>query len=340
MNIYKRGIALSLAACISLSPILVKAEEPYDESISYMPISAPIEEAKISEYIMFKGKIEEVRNENDQFSILVKNDNTEGLDALVAYVNEDDILLSDKDMEAAKNDKLEVGMEVSIFYHKDTMMAMSYPPMLGPDVVVINELDENDEFISVMVSKFDEDLLNAEGDMIIRPSDNTVIVDKDGNKVEKDDLADKDLIVFFDIVMTSYPGQTSPKKIVVMPEREDQIIEEEPVEEELLAKFTLEKDFSKEIEGVTMIPLRVVGESLGYEVSWNQETKRVELLRGAQWTAVSIGKDNYSFAKMLIKLGTAPVLVDSTTYVPLSFAEEVLKAKVEMMDSGDINILY
>ena len=34
-----------------------------------------------------------------------------------------------------------------------------------------------------MVSKFDEDLLNAEGDMVIRPSDETVIVDKEGNKL-------------------------------------------------------------------------------------------------------------------------------------------------------------
>lgn len=328
MNI-KRGMALSLAACIALSPMVIKAEEYDDESIAYMPISV-VDEIKIPEYIIFKGNIEEVRNENGQFSILVTNDNTEGLDALVAYVDENVILLNDKDMDFADKDTLVVGMEVSIFYHKDTMMAMIYPPMLGPDVVVINERDE-DDFISVMVSKFNKDFLNAEGDMILHLSDETIIVDKDGNKVEKENLADRDLIVFFDIVLESYPAQTTPKKIVVMPERKEEIMPSE---------FVLEDEFIKEINGVIMIPLRLVGESLGYEVSWNQETKTAELVKGAQWTSVTIGQDRYSFAKMLVELGTAPVIIDSRTYVPLNFAEEILKANVERVEDGTIRILY
>ena len=328
MNI-KRGIAMSLAACIALSPMVIKAEE-YDESIAYMPISV-VDEIKIPEYIMFRGNIEQVRNENGQFSILVTNDNTEGLDALVAYVDENVILLNDKDMNAANKDTLKVGMEVSIFYHKDTMMAMIYPPMLGPEVVIINERDEEDDFISVMVSKFNKDFLNAEGDMIIHLSDQTIIVDKDGNKVEKENLVDRDLIVFFDIVLTSYPGQTSPKKIVVMPEREEEIISSE---------FVLESWFIKEIDSVTMIPLRLVGESLGYEVSWNQDTRTAELVRGAQWTSVTIGQDRYNFAKMLVELGTAPIIIESRAYVPLNFAEEILKASVVEAEDGTIRIKY
>lgn len=83
-----------------------------------------------------------------------------------------------------------------------------------------------------------------------------------------------------------------------------------------------------------MIPLRLVGESLGYEVSWNQETKTSELVRGPQWTALTIGEDNYNFAKMLVKLGTAPVLIEDRTFVPMSFIEEILKAEVEVMPEG------
>jgi hypothetical protein len=218
-------------------------------------------------------------------------------------------------------------------------MAMSYPPQLGPDVVVINEAEE---YQGVMVSKFDENLLNAEGDMIIRPSEETVIVDKGGESLEIEDLAHRDLIAFFDIVMTSYPGQTSPKKIIVMPEREEvgQVDEVDEVEgEKRFKEFVLGNEFIKEVDGFKMIPLRLVGESLGYEVTWNQETKTAELTRGAQWTAVTIGKDNYNFAKMLIRLGAAPELIDSKTYVPQSFIEEVLKAKVEIIPEG-LKILY
>lgn len=77
-----------------------------------------------------------------------------------------------------------------------------------------------------------------------------------------------------------------------------------------------------------MIPLRAVAEALGYELVWKGETMSVELSKGNQWTSVTIGQDRYSFAKMLLELGKAPELKDNTTYVPLAFAAEVLKANV------------
>ena len=342
MNI-KKAMALSLATCITFSPVALKAES---EDKDIVPINSPIvmpaeDEAKEAEYIEFKGKIEKVENENDMLYILVRNNQTEGLDLIKAYINDDVILLSDKTLGFSKTKDLAEGLEVTIFYHKDTIMTMSYPPMLGPDVVVIND---NEDYQGTMVSKFNKDLLNAEGSMIIRPSDDTVIVDKDGKALETGDLANRDLIVFYDIVLESYPGQTSPKKIVVMPVREETSLEtpvEQPEESQPkeFKEFILRKEFIKELNGVQMIPLRLVGESLGYEVTWNQETKTAELVRGAQWTSVTIGKDNYNFAKMLVKLGVAPELIDSKTYVPSSFIEEVLKAKVEVITEG-LKILY
>ena len=68
----------------------------------------------------------------------------------------------------------------------------------------------------------------------------------------------------------------------------------------------------------------------------NQKT--AELTKGAQWTAITIGEDNYNFAKMLIKLGTAPEVKDSSTYVPFSFLEEVLRVRVEITEKGMIEI--
>lgn len=316
---FKKGMALSLALCMILAPVIAKAEGEV-----VVPISAPIE----TEYIQFAGKIEEVQTVGDHFSILVNTGKEDGFNELRAYVSEDVIILNDKDMSFAKMDDLKIGTAVSLYYHKHTPMFTSLPPILTPNVIVINNSDK-ENFISVMVSKFDKDLLNAEKDLVIHVSDETVIVDKDGNKVAKEDLEDKDLIIFYDIVLESYPAQTHPKKIVVMPE-----------EEKLANEFLLKKEFIKTIDGVTMIPLRLVGESLGYAVSWKQETKTAELLRGPQWTAVTIGKDSYSFAKMIVKLGTAPILINSSTYVPLNYVEQVLIAEVEAMDNGDINIKY
>ena len=328
MNI-KKGLALTLAAVITISPLAVKAE------MEAIPISAPIEQAEeemvIAEYIEFRGKIEEAQAEGELFYIVARNDLEEGLDAMKAYITKDVILLNNKSMDFIEREDLKVGSEVIIYYHKDTIMLESYPPMLTPNVLVIDENNEDDGWMSTMVSKFDKDYLNIEKDLYARPSDETIIIDKDGNKLSKDDLVDKDWIIFYDIVLLSYPGQTSPKKIIVMPEREGQVEE--------INEFLLESQHIKEIDGVKMIPLRLVGESLGYEVSWNQEAKRAELVKGAQWTAVTIGEDNYNFAKMLVRLGTAPALVEDRTYVPMNFIEEILKATVVVMPEG-LKIVY
>lgn len=186
MNI-KKGTALSLAAIMTITPMAAKAEK-----LDIIPISAPIEnvneEVKVFEYIEFRGKITEVISEGEQFYIVAENDLEEGLDALRAYIDKDVILLNNKTMDFAKKEDLVVGAEVVIYYHKDTIMALSYPPMLGPDVVVINEA----EGMSTMVSKFDKEFLNVEKDLYARPSDDTVIVDKDGNLLTKEDLVDRD----------------------------------------------------------------------------------------------------------------------------------------------------
>lgn len=326
MNI-KKGMALSLAAIVTITPIAAKAE-----NMEIIPISAPLEVKENEgvmhpEFVKFRGKIDEVFTEGDNFYIVAKNEIVEGgLNALRAYINQDVILLNNKDMELKDRKDLVEGSEVIIYYHKDTPMALSYPPMLSPDVVIINDNPEQ----AAMVSNFDEDYLNAEKDLYARPSDGTILVDKDGNKLMKEEMKNRDAIIFYDIVLESYPAQTTPKKVVLMPIRE---------ELPALNEFVLKNELIKEVNDKKMIPLRLVGETLGYEVSWNGETKTAELVRGPQWTAVKIGEDSYNFARMLVKLGTAPVLLEDKTYVPVNFIEEILKASVEIVPEG-LKIIY
>ncbi|NOU74583.1 DUF4163 domain-containing protein [Paenibacillus sp. LMG 31458] len=92
-------------------------------------------------------------------------------------------------------------------------------------------------------------------------------------------------------------------------------------------------------EGVSLVPLRKVAEGLGYEVKWNQETYAAELKKGAGWTSVSVGQDSYFFAKMApVTLGTAPVILNDTLYVPLKFVTDILRADVKTGDAGAIHI--
>ncbi|MEK5434832.1 copper amine oxidase N-terminal domain-containing protein [Paenibacillus sp. FSL H8-0261] len=73
-----------------------------------------------------------------------------------------------------------------------------------------------------------------------------------------------------------------------------------------------------------MVPLRSVTEALGFELTWNGQTKSVDLINGAVFTTVKAGEDRYSINKMNTTLGTAPQLVDSILYVPASFVSEII----------------
>lgn len=326
MSILKRGLALSIAAVITLAPAVSMAED-----MEIVPISAPViisevEEDKEADYIEFSGTIMEVMKDGENTSILVANDD-EGMDELRVYLG-DTVLLSDKTMDLVSEDLLKEGVKVSVFYHKNTPMGLSLPPVLTPNAIVIRETEEP---ISLMVARFDEELLNDKGDLYIRVSDETNIVDTNGNKMTKEDIKNRDLVIFYSIVLESYPAQTGPEKIIVLAKEEVAV----ELKEVVLSKQSL---FIND-KGVTMIPLRFVAEELDYEVKWNNEDRSVELLRGPQWSLVTIGKDSYNFARMHIELGTAPIILNDHTFVPVSFAEQVLMGEVELMEDGAVKIV-
>ncbi len=317
----KRSIT---ALGLSLALILVGGAMAFANEMEAVPISAPIEEREF-EYIRFDGKVEEIDEGEDYFRILVRRDTDEGLDVLYAYIHEDMLLLSEKNMDAATKEDIAVDMEVSVIYHKSTVMALSYPPMLGPDVVVLHDGVEH----STYVEYFNEELLSADGSLRLNMADETQIVDYKGNSLTKEDIYERDLVVFYSMVLESYPAQTTPHKIIVMPERE---------EETANAAIVLTDEVITTDDGVRMIPLRMVAEELGFEVTWNGEEKSVEIVRGPNWSKITIGRNMYSFAKMLIKLETAPVIVDGSTFVPLSFAEQALQTNVETIENGSVII--
>ncbi|MEJ8554243.1 stalk domain-containing protein [Tepidibacter sp. Z1-5] len=92
-------------------------------------------------------------------------------------------------------------------------------------------------------------------------------------------------------------------------------------------------------DATIMVPLRVVCEKLGYEVKWNEDNRSIEIKKGAQYTSVKPGEDNYFFAKMASRsLGAAPEIKDSTTYVPFKFVSDILKVDASMDETGVITI--
>ena len=78
-------------------------------------------------------------------------------------------------------------------------------------------------------------------------------------------------------------------------------------------------------DGISMIPLRAVCEKLGFTVTWEGETNRIILEKMPLYITMYTTEDGYTFSKTApMKLGTPPVVVEGTTYVPFNFITEIL----------------
>jgi hypothetical protein len=91
--------------------------------------------------------------------------------------------------------------------------------------------------------------------------------------------------------------------------------------------------------GIIMVPVRAVAESMGLHVEWYGDTKTVQIGKSLSFT---IGKDSYAYNRMFpISLGTAPILKESRTYVPIDFfCGSFENLSVDYRCDGNINIIY
>lgn len=98
--------------------------------------------------------------------------------------------------------------------------------------------------------------------------------------------------------------------------------------------------------GNVMVPVRKVGEALGYTVTWDaaQPTK-VKLDDGVTKTTVTIGEDSYYMASSQAigmtqpkPLGTATMLVDGYTYVPAAMFHVLNLDWTVTVTNGVLNI--
>ncbi|MEW8973571.1 MAG: stalk domain-containing protein [Tissierellaceae bacterium] len=324
MNI-KRVMSLSLAACLSLSPMVAMAE---DAVKSNTDIVSENEKQETPNYIEFKGKITNINSNDKTFSILVENDK----DKLIAHIVDDVILLDDSTLDFIDKEDLEEGMEISMFYSKDTIMLMSYPGQLKPDSIVVRS---SKDFTGIKVDKFDKDLVSEDNMLKLNINEGVEVVDREGNKLSKEDILNKDLLVFFTASTKSIPAQTTPEKIIVIKNNEPTVFNKVIINDE---EIKLEDHMYKNKDGIVMMPLREIAEKLGYKLVWNKDDSSIELTKGAQWTKVIVGEDNYNFAKMMVELGAAPELKETKTYVPINFLEKVLMANMENTVDGTLKI--
>lgn len=327
----KKYLALGLAGLIAFTPMVSSAAD--DTILTNGNKEVIAEKVEAVKYLEYKGEIRDITRdaEKDNLSILVEGIDKNLQERIVFHIREDMLIVDEKSKDLIERDQLKEGSQVSVFYKENTPMTMSIPPQLSPDALVVND---SDQIGFVKIANFNSELVDPDNELKLNISDETEIVDNDGEKANKDKLADKDLMVFYTVTTRSIPAQTSPEKIIILDDMDMEEVEESlTTMDKIIIKgesLDLDNEIYKSEDGHYMLALRPLGEALGYEVSWNNEDRSAELMKDAQWTKVTIGSKDYNFAKMLVKLDKAPEIKDSRTYVPVEFVEEVLKLEIDI----------
>ncbi len=337
----KKIVTAALSLALLASPIAAYGEtqmevRPISADLEVIPIRAEGElmpimaEEEVPNYIEFNGKISRLDSKEDLLSILAENDLEEGMDKLVAHISDDVLLLDEESMDFISKEDLEEGMEVSIYYDKDTIMLMSYPAQLGPDLVIVRSDDLD---VNIKIDKFDEDLTSDDNSLKLNIDEDTELINLQGEKIEKEDLANKDLIVFYTNSTRSIPAQTTPQKVIAFRNHDVNVLHYLNLNG---SRLNLDNLMYKTEDNDLMVPLRQIAEVLDFNVSWDQESKSVKLDKDGYSSSLRIGSNEYLYYDMILEL-RAPELTDKT-YVPLKFVKDILLADIEVTMNGVLEI--
>lgn len=338
----KKVLTYFLALTLVASPIMAFAESDVEvspinaEIEAAVPINTeatPISEEETPNYFEFNGKISKLNSENGRFSILAENDLEDSMDKLIAHLSEDVVILDEKTKGFISMEDLKEGMEVSIYYENQTIMMLSYPGQLTPNVVVVRS---DDAGLNIKIDKFGKELVSDDNSLKLNIDDEVELVDHKGNKIEKEDLANKDLIVFYGASTRSIPAQTVPLKVIAIKNHEVKTLHYFNLNG---ARINLGNIMYKTDDGQLMVPLREIAESLDFNIGWDQETQSIKLEKDDHTASLTIGKSEYQYYDMKIDLEVAPELVEGTTYVPASFIQKILVTDTEVTMDGVLDII-
>ena len=140
------------------------------------------------------------------------------------------------------------------------------------------------------------------------------------------------VLLWYDMMTMSIPAYATSEKVAVMTcnvmdiynEEETEEVTEEGLYVNGVAITLAEDEVEYDNNGVAMLPLRTVAETLGFKVEWVNESQSIIVSKDAFSATLRIGTVEGGINRMRLVLETAPILYnDSKTYVPSSFFNEL-----------------
>ena len=173
-----------------------------------------------------------------------------------------------------------------------------------------------DTFRTSTEDEFGE-FMSGDGSLAISVSDTTELVDREGNKLSKDDINGSVAAVYYTVTAMSYPGQTVPEKIVIV---------SRPAAALMDYTFTYgDKSYTvtaTDVDGSNYIPVRAVAEALGFVVGWDGENVTVSVSDDNNSTAFKVNE-----TELNDKGDKAYISDEDLTYVPVEFFTNKIPAE-------------
>ena len=217
-----------------------------------------------------------------------------------------------------------VGENITV-YHGPTM-SKSLPPLTNAFAVIFNNAEKVPQYIR--------------GSVVERTSDHIKILSVNKELIftinksiysDLDKITDNsEMLVWYDIVALSMPGQTAPYKLVLLNNTADMICSKQAG---VLAVNNKEIQIILQDNNI-LVPLRETAEILGLSVSWNAYDRSVTLT-GNDVFKINIDSNYYLKNNSSTTLEQKAVIVNAKTYVPLDFFSNVMNKSV-MLNNNSI----
>ena len=103
-------------------------------------------------------------------------------------------------------------------------------------------------------------------------------------------------------------------------------------------ELELEHPIFESKKGNIMLPMAEIMRALDFKVEWNGKDRVVNINKGAVFTGAYINEGTYYFSKALVHLEEGAQLIEGTTFIPMSFIDQVLKGEKFVDENGVLNI--
>ncbi len=291
--------AVSLAFGMFVSPNLASANESTNEE----------EPSEVTtNFIQVTGKIVDIEDRDGTPALVVE---TAPDNITIFPITEEVKHLYNRSGEAIERSNLKVGMDVDVYYDRNMAIALIYPAVIVPSIVVADD----QEVGQVKVAKFNENLVSLDHELVLHIGEETEVINEQGETISADDLKGNELIVFYNVSTKSIPAQTTPTKVIALTKSDENENENgsDSKQREAIANIIANDHYMK--GNTKMIPLRKIAEELGYEIEWNQASKTATMTLQNRSFLITVGEKAYGYNRSLRQFDVAPELKAYTMYV-------------------------